>query len=136
MRHDSSDRRNLRPGGTMLGPSAIALSGSLAHVQRSCADTTLVLILAAPILFRNRPPLHPIGESRIAVVAGGRFSLIAFAVGGATPAMDIAAPLLLVDRPSCLPLVVIICAIEGVNWAGVHRVGQNCNLRTAPAHLR
>merc|ERR1719414_1839180 len=90
MRHNSSNCCNLSSGRTMLRPSAVALSGSLAHVQRSCADATLVLSLAAPILFRNRPPLHPIGESRVAVVAGGRDGLIASAVDGATLAMDIA----------------------------------------------
>merc|ERR1712061_139152 len=121
MWHNSSNRRNLSSGGTMLRPSSVALSGSLAHVQRSCANATLVLLLAAPILFGNRPPLHPIGKSAIAVVTAGRSGLIAPAIDGATLAVNVAAPLLLVDRPSCLPFVPVICAIEGVNWAGVHR---------------
>merc|ERR1719264_1617200 len=49
--------------------------------------------------------------------------------------MDVAAPLLLVDRPPCLPFVPVICTIEGVNWAGVHRGWHHNRPSTAPAHF-
>jgi len=116
-RNDSSDCGDLSSRSAMLRPSAIALPLCLAHGQISCANATLVGVLAAPCLLGNRPSLHPICKSRIAVVGSGWTGVPALTIFWAAFAMDVAAPLLLIDRPPRLPLCVVVCTIEGVHRA-------------------
>merc|ERR1711992_399498 len=136
MWYDTSDCRNLSSLGTVLRTSAVALRSSLAHVQRSGTDATLVLLLAAPVLLWDRPTFHPVCKSSVAIIRRGREGLIALAALWATFAMDVTAPLLLVGRPTGLPLVPVICAIEGVNFSDGQGSWQNRRCGTAPTHLR
>jgi len=115
VRDNPSNCSNLRPLGTMLRTSAVAHILCLVHVDISRTNATFMSCVAAPLLLGNRPALHPISEARIAIVRVGWSSFISLAWCWAALSMDIAAPLLLVDGPTRLPLVVVIGAIEWVN---------------------
>merc|ERR1719273_642860 len=97
MGDNSSNGGNLSSLSTMLRPGAVAHVIDLPHGKISCANATLVSVLAAPLFLGNGPPLDPICESRIAVVGRGRMGIPSLAISWAASAMDVATPLLLVD---------------------------------------
>jgi len=113
MGDNSRDGCDLSSLCAMLSSSAIALACSLAHVQISSANAALVSILAAPRFFLDGPSLDPIREARIAIVRSRREDLIR----AATSSMDVAAPLPLVKGPPRLPLLVVVRAIEWIDWS-------------------
>merc|ERR1719330_2249597 len=65
VRLDASDgcfRSSYHP---MLRSCAVTFTRCSDSVDRSCPDTTLMGILAAPILFRDGPAFHPVRKARI-----------------------------------------------------------------------
>jgi len=89
-------------------------SGCRSGTASSCWWATLALVRTTPGLLRHAPPLHPIGEASVAVIRLRRCHTSTATLVGAALAMNPAAPVLLGDTPSSLPIRETILAIVGI----------------------
>jgi len=134
----SSWHRKMAPG---PAPWSRRPSNARSRTSSRRWRAALPLVRAAPCLFGNRPALHPVGKSRIAVV---RLSNGGNGCGWGAPAtliraafaMNPTAPLLLGDRPARLPIREPIRAVVRICWSRrLRRLAANVVVTAAPLLL-